>query len=117
MPPWAGEDGGSEDERDKWRGFIIAMRTLTQQSEEHRVSEPILDTHRLDTGLNCRIFERPCPEYHILVVLLRRPGFRRLDLSLAVEGQESVRRSASRNTFLKRALGEIGPEPNLHSEY
>lgn len=110
MPPWADEDGGSEDERDKWRGFRIVMRTLTQQAEEHRVSELILNAHQLDTGLNCRIFERPCPEYHDLVVLLRRPGFRRLDLSLAVGGQEFLGWPAFRSTFLKRALSEIGPD-------
>ena len=110
MPPWANEDGGREDERDKWRGFRIVLRELAQHADAHRVSDLILDSHQLDTGLNCHIFDQPSPEYDHLVSLLRRPGFRRLDLSLSVGGQEFQGWSAFRSTFLRRALSETGPD-------
>ncbi|KAJ9139402.1 hypothetical protein NKR23_g7964 [Pleurostoma richardsiae] len=103
MPPWA----DNEDERDMWRGFRIVMRMLTEHAEEHQVWKLILDAHQLDTGLNCRIFERACPEYDELMALLRRLGFCRLDLALAVGGQESLGWPAFRSTFLKRALGAM----------
>ena len=110
MPPWANEDGGREDEREKWRGFRIVLRELALRPDSHRVSELIFDSHQLDTGLNCHIFEQPNPEYYHLVSLLRRPGFRRLDLSLSVGGQENQGWSAFRSTFLRRALSEIRPD-------
>ena len=110
MLPWADEDGRTEAYRDRWRGFRIVLRELAQQTDSQRVLELNLDTHQLTTGINCRIFESPNPEYNQLVSLLRRPGFRRLDLALSVGAQEHSGWRAFRSTLLKRALSEIGPD-------
>lgn len=96
-----------EDEATKkdYRGFGIITRALASYTE-HRVSELIIDAHALDTGLNCRVFEEPNPEYDDLVTILRRPGFTRLDLSLSVRGQEWTGWPCFRNSYLRRALAE-----------
>jgi hypothetical protein len=107
--PWTDEDGGSEEQRDTYRGFRIVLRELAQHAA-HRVSELIVDSHELDTGLNCHIFDRLSPEYDHFVSLLCRPGFRRLNLSLSVGGQEVDGWTAFRSTLLKRALSETGPD-------
>lgn len=99
----------NEKVRDMWRGFCIVMRELAAVGTipgHHSVSELIIDANYLDTGLNCRVFERPCPEYDDLVTLLRRPGFRRLDLDLLAQEQPRESWQAYRSTYLRKALGE-----------
>lgn len=89
MRPWP-EDGEGEAYKDQWRGVRIALRVLAEPQTEHNVTELVLDAHHLNTGLNWRIFEHPATnaEYTNLCALLRRPGFARLDLALAVGGQK-----------------------------
>ncbi len=110
MLPWADEDGGTEDYRDRWRSFRVVLRELAQEADSQRVLEFNLDAHQLYTGINCRIFESPNPEYDQFVSLLRRPGFRRLDLALSVGAQEHFDWRAFRSTLLKRALSETEPD-------
>ena len=98
--PW--ED---EATRKDYRGFGLITRALAAYTE-HQVSELIIDAHALDTGLNCRVFEEPNPEYNDFVTILRRPGFTRLDLSLSVRGQEWTGWPCFRNSYLRRALAE-----------
>ncbi|RAK77392.1 uncharacterized protein BO72DRAFT_428617 [Aspergillus fijiensis CBS 313.89] len=101
------EDWGTlpENVKEQWRGVRLVLRALAQHPD-HRVVELILDVNQLDTGLNCTIFHQPCEEVENLVALLRRPGFRRLDLPLIVRGQEYEEWPAFRNGNLRRALGE-----------
>lgn len=105
MRPWPG-DGDDEAYKDQWRGVRVALRVLAEAQTAHNVTELLLDAHDLDTGLNCRIFEHPAAstEYAHLSTLLRRPGFRRLDLALAVGGQEHLGWSALRGGHLRDAL-------------
>jgi hypothetical protein len=71
---------------DPWRGFRAVTRVLADV-RDHRITELVLDTGSLVCGVSCRIFEGPCREYEDLVSLLRRPGFRRVDLALIVGGE------------------------------
>ncbi|RAH48813.1 uncharacterized protein BO95DRAFT_489193 [Aspergillus brunneoviolaceus CBS 621.78] len=96
----------------QWRGVRLVLRALAQHPG-HRVVELILDVNQLDTGLNCTIFHQPCEEVENLVALLRRPGFRRLDLPLIVRGQEYEEWPAFRNGNLRRALGEASSLEHL----
>ncbi|UPK92104.1 hypothetical protein LCI18_003039 [Fusarium solani-melongenae] len=80
--PWDGDDA-SEEEKEQWHGFRIVMRILAEE-QNHRVSELVFDNHRITTGINHFAFHPPSEEYHSLCTLLKRPGFRRLDLSLLV---------------------------------
>lgn len=106
MRPWV--DGADEDYKNQWRGVRIALRVLAEAHTRHSITEFLLDAHHLDTGLNCRIFEHPSTnaEYANLRALLRRPGFARLDLALAVGGQEHTGWPALRGGHLRAALAE-----------
>lgn len=103
--PW------DEQERLRWRGFCIIIRELAKRSD-HRVSELIIEPHGLETGLNCRIFDKPCEEYNNLITLFRRPGFTRIDLCLAGYGQynEDQEWSSFRSGYLKRALSQTSSD-------
>ncbi|KAH7108622.1 hypothetical protein B0J13DRAFT_579688 [Dactylonectria estremocensis] len=101
MLPWNDEN---EDVKERWRGFRIVTRVLAQTETKHHVSELILDAHQLNTGLHCRIFDQPCAEQDDLAALIRRPGFRRLDLSLSVGGQEGDRWCSYRSGHMRRIL-------------
>lgn len=105
MNPWP-EDGEGEAYKDKWRGVRVALRVLADPRTEHNVTELVLDAHHLNTGLNCRVFEGPASstEYANLCTLLRRPGFARLDLALAMGGQEQPGWPALQGGHLRAAL-------------
>lgn len=100
--PWSGL---SEADKDRWRGFRIVARELAQD-QNHRVTELAIDDCHMLSGINCTIFTEPCAEYDDLVALLRRPGFRRLDLALLTGEQYEHRWSALKNGRLQRALAQ-----------
>ncbi|KAJ5936331.1 hypothetical protein N7454_005629 [Penicillium verhagenii] len=98
-----------QDERYKepWHGFRMVTRVLAQEASHH-VTELLIDVNGLPMGLNCSIFYTECEEYNNLVTILSRPGFRRLDLSLSVGGQEDRHYNwiAFRTRFLSEMLSE-----------
>lgn len=115
-----------ETERAKWRGFSIVMRELArhiQASKICSVPEFVIDVDELETGLSCRVFDKPCEEYDNLVTILQQPGFGRLDLALLADGQyygsDDWRReeylqqrepegwSSFRSGYLKRAFESV----------
>ncbi|CAM1502670.1 Fc.00g074460.m01.CDS01 [Cosmosporella sp. VM-42] len=84
--PWTEDDTAANEEyKNQWRGFRVVTRVLAGQSQDHNVKELVCDTHGIQTGLNCRIFDDPCSEYNDIVTILRKPGFRRIDLALIVD--------------------------------
>ncbi|KAL1883258.1 hypothetical protein Daus18300_000316 [Diaporthe australafricana] len=106
MRPWP-VHRDHEAYKDQWRGVRVALRVLAEPHTAHGITELVLDAHSLETGLNCRIFEDPgaaSAEYAHLATLLRRPGFARLDLALAVGGQEHLGWPALRSGHLRAAL-------------
>ncbi|KAJ5198009.1 uncharacterized protein N7498_007126 [Penicillium cinerascens] len=71
----------TDEYKQLWRGARIVLRVLSQM-ETHNVSELSFDSKQLPTGINYLIFERPCEEYNHFTTIMKRPGFRRLDISL-----------------------------------
>ncbi|KAJ4193817.1 hypothetical protein NW759_016563 [Fusarium solani] len=103
--PWDSDDA-SEVEKEQWHGFRIVMRILAEE-QHHHVSELVFDNHRITTGINHFAFHPPSKEYHSLCTILKRPGFRRLDLSLLMgylTDAESEDWDIYRNQDLYKAL-------------
>lgn len=108
----------SESEKDTWRAFRIATRTLAStatnsgqserpaQCQKPGITEIIIDSNQLLTGLNAHIFDEECTEQRNLASALRQPNFRRLDLALAVDRIEDYGWRAFRSGCLRRTLGE-----------
>ncbi|KAF7547408.1 hypothetical protein G7Z17_g7733 [Cylindrodendrum hubeiense] len=113
---WHEGQFATEHEKNRWRGFRIITQVLAR--EEHRISEVVIDVHGLSTGLNCRIFDKPSEEYDNFVTILKRPGFRRLDLSLLVGAQQHYNWVSYRSGYLRQALGsaEELEHISLHSD-
>ncbi|KAF4501815.1 hypothetical protein FAGAP_1959 [Fusarium agapanthi] len=72
----------NEDERRQWRGFCIVTKTLADYADKISISELVVDSHKLPTGIDYTLFDKPNAEYDNLCKILARPGFRRLVLSL-----------------------------------
>ncbi|KAM5367236.1 hypothetical protein ACJZ2D_010069 [Fusarium nematophilum] len=104
--PWLDEvPEGSAECKYRWHAFRTAARILAS-TENHRVSELVLGGGNLETGVNCRIFDRQTQPCKDLSALLRRPGFRRLDLSLLTCRQIYDGWSSFRSGHLRQTLGE-----------
>lgn len=112
-PDWFGEDN-QETIREQWRGFRIAVRLLAQDEVQHRVSEMVLDAHLLMTGLTCHIFDQVCDEYNNFSTILRRPNFRRLDLSLLVGRLDQEEWVSYRKGLLRKALAGAEDLEHVH---
>ncbi|KAH6621141.1 hypothetical protein B0J18DRAFT_466753 [Chaetomium sp. MPI-SDFR-AT-0129] len=94
----------NEAEKNQWRGVRIILRELVHV-QGHHVDELVIDVVHLLSGFNCTIFAETCAEYNDFLALLRRPGFRRLDLALATPRQRYEEDwSAFRSGHLWRAL-------------
>lgn len=104
-PPW------DEAHKAQWRGVSAVLGALAGDPE-HRVAELVLDVHRLPTGLNWQLFEDPtCEEYRDLAALVRRPGFRCIELALLVAWEQWVDRPPFRTGYLRRLFnGAVGLE-------
>lgn len=76
--PWS---EAPEEYKELWRAARIVLGHLSQ-TEKHNISELSFDSKLLNTGLNFLIFDRPCEEYYQFAAIIKRPGFRRLHLSL-----------------------------------
>ena len=76
-----GDECTAEQYRAKWRGFQLVVRALAEY-QDHSITELVIGGHEIQSGLNARIFDQWSPEYGDLVTLLKRPGFRHLELHL-----------------------------------
>ncbi|KAH7193889.1 uncharacterized protein B0J16DRAFT_354442 [Fusarium flagelliforme] len=76
-----GKECTAEEYRAKWRGFQLVTRALAEH-EDHGITELVIGGHEIQSGLNARLFDQWSPEYGDLVTLLKRPGFRHLELHL-----------------------------------
>lgn len=94
--------------RERYRGFRTTMRVFA--NEPNSVTELIMNSTHLPTGINCTIFDEPYEEYDNFAAVLKTPGFRRLDIAILIGGQfDSEIRGSRRsllNRRLRRALGE-----------
>ncbi|KAJ5197148.1 hypothetical protein N7449_007627 [Penicillium cf. viridicatum] len=84
------------------------MRVLA--NEPNSVTELVMNSTHLPTGINCTIFDEPCEEYDDFAAVLKTPGFRRLDIAMLIGGQVDSEIGRCRQSFLNgrlcRALGE-----------
>ncbi|KAK5994470.1 hypothetical protein PT974_04945 [Cladobotryum mycophilum] len=101
--PWVLEEHAA-----KWPGCRIVPRILVEERQHHRVSELLIDSNRLETGLNYCLFEQPSDEYRDIASILQQPGFGRLHLSLLVGQQqyEGTEWRSLRSGLLLKALSE-----------
>ncbi|KAK5994469.1 hypothetical protein PT974_04944 [Cladobotryum mycophilum] len=97
-----------ETEAVKWRGYRVVTRVLAEEREHHHVSELLIDSNQLYTGLNCHLFEQSCEEYTNLVSILQQPGFSHIHLSLLIRAQEGEDEdwSAFRSGLLRDSLAQ-----------
>ncbi|KAL4798704.1 hypothetical protein BDV19DRAFT_11481 [Aspergillus venezuelensis] len=86
-----------------FRGFVLITRVLATYPAHH-ISQLRISSNTLETGLNCRVFEDPNPEYDDFASIMARPGFKRLDLDLLVGGQEHTGWRAFHSQNLYHAL-------------
>ncbi|KAK7960322.1 hypothetical protein PG988_011536 [Apiospora saccharicola] len=99
VPPW------DEAHKRRWRGVSAVLHALAAASD-HGVSELVVDALVLPTGLNWRLLDDPaCEEYRNLAALVRKPGFRHLDLTLLVAWEQwGADRPPFRSGHLRRLL-------------
>lgn len=74
-----------ESYKELWRGVRTVLKCLSQC--DHHVSELRFDADKLNTGVHHEMFTRPCEEYDHFMLLLKRPGLRRFDLTLFIDEQ------------------------------
>lgn len=106
--PWVNEENQvwAGQVRANWRGFLIVAHALAQERQHHHVSEFLIDSNLLHTGISCRLFEQPCEAYTDIVSILELPGLRHFHLSLNVEGQHYNEWPAFRSGLLQDALAK-----------
>ncbi|KLO81397.1 Uncharacterized protein LW93_8106 [Fusarium fujikuroi] len=79
----------NDDERKQWRGFCIVLKALGDCADQLQISELVVDNHKLPTGVDYTLFDKPNEEYDSLCKIVARPGFRRLVLSLTTGYREN----------------------------
>ncbi|KAF5974373.1 hypothetical protein FCOIX_8316 [Fusarium coicis] len=73
----------NDEERKQWRGFCMVSKALDDYADKVQISELVVDGHKLPTGIDYTLFDKPNAEYDSLCRIVARPGFRRLVLSLS----------------------------------
>jgi hypothetical protein len=79
--PWIGDEA-VEEQKNQWHGVRIVTKVLAEM--KHNVTELIFDDHLLNTGINHLALNRGTEEYNNFCDIIKRPGFRKLQLSLLV---------------------------------
>lgn len=95
-PDWD-DDGGY------WQGLRAVLRVLARNQDLGRVTEMRVDANWLETGLNSRLFEEPCPALADFEAVLARPNFKHLHLDLLVHPFD-LEAEVYRRGLLKEAL-------------
>ncbi|KAF5647004.1 uncharacterized protein FTJAE_1835 [Fusarium tjaetaba] len=72
----------NDEERKQWRGFCMVSKALDDFADKLQISEFVVDGHKLPTGIDYTLFDKPNQEYDSLCKIVARPGFKRLVLSL-----------------------------------
>ncbi|RKL38393.1 hypothetical protein BFJ72_g7204 [Fusarium proliferatum] len=100
----------NETSKREWRGFCVMTKQIAQhirQNPMFKLSEFVMESRILWTGINCRVFENPnSDEYHDLVTILSHPPLRRLELSLACDTESRQNWPSFRSGLLFRALSK-----------
>lgn len=88
---------------ERWRGFCLVTQALSDVPS-HKGTEICIKGAELSTGLNANIFSHRSPEYDCFADILARPGFRRLDLSLAIGYDQQERSDPLGSGLLRQAI-------------
>ncbi|KAI1047322.1 hypothetical protein LB505_012675 [Fusarium chuoi] len=107
--------GWDETSKREWRGFCVTTKQIARHIRENptfNLSEFVVESRHLWTGISCRIFDNPnSDEYHDLVTIIRHPLLRRLELSVACGANSRRNWPSFRSGLLSSALVEA---KNLH---
>ncbi|KAK4069891.1 uncharacterized protein Triagg1_6686 [Trichoderma aggressivum f. europaeum] len=106
--PWVNEENEAwaGQIRANWRGFLLVAHALAQEQHHHQVSEFLIDSNQLQTGISGRLFEQPCEAYADIASILELPGLRHFHLSINLEGQHYYDWPAFRSGLMKEALSK-----------
>ncbi|KAK8021912.1 hypothetical protein PG990_007050 [Apiospora arundinis] len=85
-----------------WQGFRTVTSVLARYP--HDLAELRVDAFKLPTGLNARVFEKPCRALADFTTIITRPSFQKLHLDLLVRGQDQHGWPAFTSGHLARAL-------------
>ncbi|KAK8875291.1 hypothetical protein PGQ11_005805 [Apiospora arundinis] len=85
-----------------WQGFRTVTSVLARYP--HDLAELRVDAFKLPTGLNARVFEKPCRALADFTTIITRPSFQKLHLDLLVHGQDQHGWPAFTSGHLARAL-------------
>ncbi|CEI68955.1 unnamed protein product [Fusarium venenatum] len=105
----------------QWRGYLLVSRILAQHLRNNpgsKVTNLIVDTNQLRTGISCRIFDGPDNnnERSDLITILSQPGFPHLDLSLHCAALYQLDGRSFRSGHLRNLLA-MAPDPQHISLY
>ncbi|KAF5668288.1 hypothetical protein FDENT_11904 [Fusarium denticulatum] len=75
--------------RRQWRGFCIVTKALADYADKLHIAELVVDGHKLPTGIDYTLFDKPNAEYDSLCRIVARPGFQRLVLTLTTGYREN----------------------------
>ncbi|RKL39442.1 hypothetical protein BFJ72_g6916 [Fusarium proliferatum] len=79
----------NEEEKGQWRGFCIVSKVLADCAENLEICELVVDSHKLPTGIDYTLFDKPNAEYDNLCKMVARPGFRRFVFCLTTGYREN----------------------------
>ncbi|KAG4259860.1 hypothetical protein FPRO03_12510 [Fusarium proliferatum] len=79
----------NEEEKGQWRGFCIVSKVLADCAENLEICELAVDSHKLPTGIDYTVFDKPNAEYDNLCKIVARPGFRRFVFCLTTGYREN----------------------------
>ncbi|KAI1023972.1 hypothetical protein LB504_005027 [Fusarium proliferatum] len=104
LTPW------NESSTQKWRGFCVITKEIAEYIRKNPafgLSEFVVESRQLSTGINCRLFDNPASdEYHDLVTILSHPRLIRFELSLACSTESRQNWPSFRSGLLSRALSK-----------
>ncbi|EGX95321.1 hypothetical protein CCM_03593 [Cordyceps militaris CM01] len=110
--PWVPSPGWTADsverEKARWRGLVLVLRALATRVQDggSAVPELVMDVHSLNTGVSPYMLAQECEERDYLALILRQPGFRRLDLPILLAGVQPNDVALLGNGLLKSLLAE-----------
>lgn len=97
---------------DLWRGYSIVLQALSDV--EHNVTNFIIDTRGIVTGVNCYALLNECIEQDNFTKLCAKKEFRRLDLALFMSGLEEMGFAPLRSGKLRLALSAATDMQHFH---
>lgn len=105
-PDWSADEVAREKAR--WRGLVLVIKMLAERIRRGKsvVPELVMDVHALNTGVSPYMLTQECDEYDNLALILRQPGFRRLDLPILIAGVEHDDVAILEDGRLKSLLAE-----------